>query len=65
VAETSGPTLAAPASEAGRKRYGLVGMQERAVALGGELSAGPTSNGWRVSCRLPLGANDDLTREEP
>jgi signal transduction histidine kinase len=56
VAETSGPALAAPPSEANRPRYGLVGMRERAVALGGELSAGPTSDGWRVSCRLPLAA---------
>jgi signal transduction histidine kinase len=54
VADTSGPAVAAPASEANRPRYGLVGMRERAVALGGELSAGPTSEGWRVSCRLPL-----------
>jgi signal transduction histidine kinase len=58
VAETSGPAVAAPSSEANRPRYGLVGMRERAVALGGELSAGPTSDGWRVSCRLPLAASE-------
>ena len=58
VAETSGPVLAAPAAERERPRYGLVGMQERAVALGGELSAGPTPKGWRVSCRLPLGTGE-------
>jgi signal transduction histidine kinase len=57
VAETSGPA-AAPAKESGRSRYGLVGMRERAVALGGELAAGPTPDGWRVSCRLPLNMND-------
>jgi len=31
-------------------------MRERATALGGELAAGPTPDGWRVSCRLPLEA---------
>ncbi len=54
VAETSGPVIAAPPSERGRPHYGLIGMQERAAALGGELEAGPTRGGWRVSCRLPL-----------
>jgi signal transduction histidine kinase len=57
VAETSGPA-AVPAKESERSRYGLVGMRERAVALGGELVAGPTPDGWRVSCRLPLNANE-------
>jgi signal transduction histidine kinase len=54
VAETSGPVLAPPPSERERPRYGLIGMQERATALGGEFDAGPTPNGWRVSCRLPV-----------
>ena len=36
-------------------------MRERATALGGELVAGPTPEGWRVSCRLPAGAR--ATRE--
>jgi signal transduction histidine kinase len=56
VAETSGPVAAASDSERERPRYGLVGMQERATALGGEFAAGPTPDGWRVSCRLPLAA---------
>jgi signal transduction histidine kinase len=56
VAETTGPTVARPATEQERPRYGLVGMRERATALGGELTAGPTPDGWRVSCRLPLEA---------
>jgi signal transduction histidine kinase len=34
--------------------FGLVGMRERARALGGELDAGPTADGWRVEARLPL-----------
>jgi signal transduction histidine kinase len=55
VADTTGPTIA-PAGEPDRPCYGLVGMRERAAALGGELTAGPTPDGWRVSCRLPLEA---------
>lgn len=35
--------------------FGLVGMQERAEALGGTLEAGPhPSTGWSVAARLPL-----------
>jgi signal transduction histidine kinase len=58
VVESNGPTAAKPSSEPTRPRYGLIGMRERAAALGGELAAGPTPVGWRVSCRLPLRAND-------
>jgi signal transduction histidine kinase len=54
LAETSGSASSGPAADPERPRYGLIGMRERATALGGELSAGPTSNGWQVSCRLPL-----------
>jgi signal transduction histidine kinase len=53
VVETTGPVSPAPASDAKRPRYGLIGMRERANALGGEFAAGPTREGWRVSCRLP------------
>lgn len=56
VAETTGPTLGGQAMEPERRRYGVVGMQERAKALGGDLVAGPTPQGWRVTCRLPLEA---------
>ena len=59
VAETTGPVLAAPEGERGGMRNGLVGMRERATALGGEFSAGPTPGGWRVSCRLPLQSPTD------
>jgi signal transduction histidine kinase len=58
VAETSGQAAAASA-EPDRPRYGLIGMRERASALGGEFEAGPTPDGWRVSCRLPLEASDE------
>jgi signal transduction histidine kinase len=35
--------------------YGLVGMRERATALGGELSAGPgTPTGWTVEATIPV-----------
>jgi signal transduction histidine kinase len=54
VAETRGPVMPPPASERGRPRYGIVGMQERATALGGEFAAGPTPDGWLVTCRLPV-----------
>jgi signal transduction histidine kinase len=58
VAETSGP-IEESAGEPERARYGLVGMRERATALGGEFDAGPTAAGWRVACRLPLEASDE------
>jgi signal transduction histidine kinase len=54
VVESHGPTVARAASQEARSRYGLVGMRERATALGGEFTAGPTPEGWRLSCRLPL-----------
>jgi signal transduction histidine kinase len=54
LAETSGPVVAGSASERERPRYGLIGMQERATALGGEFAAGPTPDGWRVRCVLPV-----------
>jgi signal transduction histidine kinase len=39
--------------------HGLRGMAERAVALGGEVAAGPgPAGGWRVHARLPLGIGD-------
>jgi signal transduction histidine kinase len=58
VAETSGPTIAPSDTQPERPRYGLIGMRERATALGGELRAGPTPKGWRVSCQLPLNAEE-------
>jgi signal transduction histidine kinase len=54
VAETKGPLVAGSASERQRPHYGLIGMQERATALGGEFAAGPTGDGWRVRCELPV-----------
>jgi signal transduction histidine kinase len=54
LAETSGPVIAGSASDRKRPHYGLIGMQERATALGGEFAAGPTGDGWRVRCDLPV-----------
>jgi signal transduction histidine kinase len=53
-AETNGPVVAGSRSEQARPHFGLIGMQERATALGGEFAAGPTSNGWQVRCELPV-----------
>jgi signal transduction histidine kinase len=63
VAETVGPTLAGPAADARRPHYGVVGMQERANALGGGRTAEPTPEGWRVTCLLPLEAKDAMAAE--
>ena len=38
---------------AGRARYGLTGMRERAELLGGSLTAGPTDTGFAVRLKLP------------
>jgi signal transduction histidine kinase len=54
LAETSGPVAVMSASERERPHYGLTGMRERATALGGNLDAGPTRDGWRVRCELPV-----------
>ncbi len=34
--------------------FGLIGMSERARAIGGDLDAGATADGWRVDARLPV-----------
>jgi signal transduction histidine kinase len=59
VAQTASAPASFAVTDPGRTRYGLVGMRERATALGGELEAGPTSDGWRVRARIPLGASDE------
>jgi signal transduction histidine kinase len=54
TAETHGRGLPKPTTDPQRPRYGVLGMRERAAALGGKFHAGPTVDGWRVSCRIPL-----------
>jgi signal transduction histidine kinase len=58
VVESNGPTAAGPSPRPKQPGYGLIGMRERASALGGEFTAGRTPEGWRVSCQLPLQAKD-------
>jgi len=43
--------LAAPSATGG---HGIVGMRERVALFGGELTAGPTPEGFRVTATLPL-----------
>ncbi|WP_161632187.1 sensor histidine kinase [Nakamurella lactea] len=53
--DTVGPIIAAdPNRSEKRRHYGLLGMQERAAVVGGQISAGRTSEGWTVRCELPL-----------
>ena len=54
VAETIGPLVRASTAERERRHFGLIGMRERATALGGEFTAGPTTEGWQLTCKLPL-----------
>jgi signal transduction histidine kinase len=58
VAETVGPVAPMPRGDGDRRGYGVIGMRERAAALGGELTAGPTVEGWRVSCHIPSDVAD-------
>ena len=46
--------LAAAAPDPNSGHFGLIGMSERARALGGSLDAGTTVDGWRVDARLPI-----------
>jgi signal transduction histidine kinase len=53
----------APAgTDSANGHFGLVGMRERARAVGGDLDAGPTADGWRIEARLPLAS---AGREQP
>jgi signal transduction histidine kinase len=52
------PTTTVPASNGAMPGVGLAGMLERASAVGGTLTAGPTPDGFRVHAELPC----ELTR---
>jgi len=55
VVEVDDDGRGATAPDETRGRRGIVGMRERAAALGGELQAGPRpGGGFRVKARLPL-----------
>ncbi len=45
-----------PAPTAGAGGFGVVGMTERALAVGGTLVAGTTADGWAVDAAIPLHA---------
>ncbi len=55
------PTVRLDIDSAGRPGsghgLGLIGMRERAEALGGRLEAGPGGSGWRVHAELPARTN--------
>jgi signal transduction histidine kinase len=55
VVEVEDDGRGAPAANADGAGKGIVGMRERAAALGGELQAGPrVEGGFRVRARLPV-----------
>jgi signal transduction histidine kinase len=57
IPATSGQTTTGGRWPAPGRGHGLIGMRERAEALGGTLSAGPgPAGGWVVAARLPLPA---------
>ncbi|WP_255950954.1 sensor histidine kinase [Streptomyces odontomachi] len=61
TAAPPGPT--APEPGEGHGGHGLIGMRERAAALGGSCTAGPRyGGGFRVHAILPLGPIDRATR---
>ncbi len=47
------PTQPFPGTPGVDGGYGLVGMRERLLLLGGSLTAGPTDEGWTVRARVP------------
>jgi signal transduction histidine kinase len=52
----SGPVLEGGATEG----HGIAGMRERALAVGGQLEAGPiATGGWRVAATLPVSGRSE------
>ncbi|MFG2719149.1 sensor histidine kinase [Streptomyces sp. NPDC048416] len=61
--EDAGPSSG---GDAGGSGNGLIGMRERAAALGGTIDAGPRPDGgFRVSARLPLSVARDTPLSSP
>jgi len=59
-AATGSATGTAATGATGGGGHGLLGMRERAAALGGTCEAGavPVGGGWRIRARIPIGAED-------
>jgi signal transduction histidine kinase len=53
IENRTGPRLNGYGNGDGRPGVGIVGMRERATALGGTLEAGPSPTGFRVVAELP------------
>ncbi len=54
IVTVSNDGLGSPPS--GHDTFGIVGMRERATALGGALAAGPVAGrGWRMHAEIPIG----------
>jgi signal transduction histidine kinase len=53
VANGAPPPSDRPLADSGGG-YGLTGLRERAELAGGQFTAGPDGNGWRVDVRIPL-----------
>jgi signal transduction histidine kinase len=57
IHDDGSPAVAQGGSESG-KGHGIAGMRERAEALGGSLSAGPSpEGGFLVTASLPIGSD--------
>jgi signal transduction histidine kinase len=57
VIEDTGGRPEGMSLSAGAPGYGLTGMSERTILLGGELETGPTGEGYRVRLAVPYAAN--------
>ncbi|MFI1753543.1 sensor histidine kinase [Streptomyces sp. NPDC020571] len=64
ITNEAGPRLAAAAGFPGSSRgYGLLGMRERALSVGGTFHAGlRPEGGFEVACTLPLPSSEESTR---
>lgn len=54
VARVSNDHVTTAIAQVPQQGFGLLGLREQAVSLGGELSSGPEGGAWLVECRLPL-----------
>ncbi|KUL63429.1 MULTISPECIES: sensor histidine kinase [unclassified Streptomyces] len=63
ITNDAGPRSATAPGSPGRSRgYGLLGMRERALSVGGTFHAGPRpAGGFEVACVLPLPSSEEST----